>query len=85
MQVIAGLVDLNKAMPGIANSDTELTREDVLLLMEHLSGKFGKVVEWKRSSPRHGITVSTVVGYLEAVLNNNSNGTPPQEDSESSL
>lgn len=71
MQVIAGLVDLNKAMPGIANSDTELTPEDVYLLMSHLSGQMGKQIEWKRSQPRHGIKVSTVVGYLEEVLNTN--------------
>ncbi len=75
MQVIAGLVDLNKAMPGIANSDTELIKEDVLLLMEHLSGQFGTHIEWKRAQPRHGIKISTVVGYLEETLN--SNGTIP--------
>ncbi len=69
MQVIAGLVDLNRTMPGITNSDTELTREDVLLLMSHLSGQFGKTIEWDRPKTRHSITVSTVVGFLEKCLN----------------
>ena len=78
MQVLSGLVDIGKFTSGIANSDTELDREAVLLLMEHISGQIGKPVEWVRSQPRHGIKVSTVVGYLEEVLNNR-NGTFPEK------
>lgn len=82
MQVLAGLVDIGQFVPGIANNDTEMSREQVLLLMSHLSGQVGKALEWKRSQPRHGIKVSTVVGYLEAILNNN--GVPPLESEQSS-
>jgi hypothetical protein len=74
MQVFAGMVEVGRFAPGIANSDTELDKKTVLLLMEYLSGMIGKTIEWKRPSPRHGIKVSTVVGYLEEVLNS-SNGT----------
>lgn len=77
MQVMAGLVDIGRFTPGIANAETELDRKAVLLLMEHLSGQFGKTVEWQRSQPRHGIRVSTVVGYLEEILNAD-NGTPSE-------
>ncbi len=69
MQVLSGMVEVGKFTPGIANSDTELDKETVLLLMSHLSGRIGKQVEWNRAQPRRGIKVSTVVGYLEAVLN----------------
>ncbi|OHA28422.1 MAG: hypothetical protein A3C08_01465 [Candidatus Taylorbacteria bacterium RIFCSPHIGHO2_02_FULL_47_18] len=79
MQVLDGIVEIGKFTPGIANSDTELERQDVLLLMSHLSGRLNKSIEWNRPQPRHGIKVSTVVGYLEIVLN--SNGT--HEESES--
>ena len=75
MQVLSGMVDVGKFAPGIANSDTELTKKDVLLLMEHLSGQLGRRIEWNRAQPRHGIKVSTVVGYLNEMLN--SNGTTP--------
>ena len=71
MQVLSGLVDIGHFVSGVANSDTELTRKDVLLLMSHLSGQLGKTIEWNRPQPRHGIKVSTVVGYLEEVLNKN--------------
>lgn len=83
MQVMSAMVDMGKWVPGIANSDTELRRSDVVLLMSFLSGRFGKTIEWNRPQPRHGIKVSTVVGYLEAVLNN-SNGAPPHESEQSS-
>lgn len=82
MQVLAGLVDIGQFVSGIANNDTEMSREQVFLLMSHLSGQLGKTIEWKRSQPRHGIKVSTVVGYLEVVLN--SNGVPPPESEQSS-
>lgn len=71
MQVLAGVVEVGRFAPGIANSDTELDKETVLLLMGHLSGQIGKPIEWCRSAPRHGIKVSTVVGYLEEILNAN--------------
>lgn len=83
MQVMSGLVDVGKFTPGIANAETELERNTVLLLMSHLSGQLGRIVEWKRAQPRHGIKVSTVVGYLEAVLNNG-NETPPSESEDES-
>lgn len=80
MQVLSGLVDIGRFTPGIANAETELDRDVVLLLMSHLSGRINKPIEWNRSKPRHGIRVSTVVGYLEEVLNA-SNGTPPESES----
>ena len=73
MQVLSGMTDIGRFAPGIANSDTELDKETVLLLMEYLSGRVGKPLQWNRAQPRHGIKVSTVVGYLESVLNE-SNG-----------
>ena len=76
MQVLSGMVEVGKFAPGIANSDTELDKETVLLLMEYLSNRFGKTVEWNRSQPRHGIKVSTVVGYLDEMLNGNGTTTP---------
>lgn len=78
MQVMSAMIDMGKWVSGIANNDTEMSREQVLLLMSHLSGQLGKTIEWKRAQPRHSIKVSTVVGYLEAVLNNN--GVPPPPD-----
>lgn len=84
MQVMSAMVDMGKWVSGIANSDTELRRSDVVLLMSFLSGRLGKTLEWKRSQPRHGIKVSTVVGYLEAVLNNSNGAPPPPDESEQS-
>lgn len=78
MQVLSGIVEVGHFVPGIANSETELDRSTVLLLMEYMSGRTGKPIQWNRPQPRHGIKVSTVVGYLEETLNsNNGNGTEP--------
>jgi len=83
MNVLAGLVEVGHFVPGIANAETELERSTVLLLMDYMSGRTGKPIQWNRSRPRHGIKVSTVVGYLEAILSNN--GTLPENnESESS-
>ena len=78
MQVLSGMVEVGKFVPGIANSDTELDKETVLLLMEYFSNCncFGKTVKWNRSQPRRNIKVSTVVGYLDEVLNGNGIATP---------
>lgn len=78
MQVMSAMIDIGKWVPGIANNDTELRRSDAVLILSYLSGRLGKTLEWNRPQPRHGIKVSTVVGYLEAVLNSN-NGTPPPD------
>ncbi len=67
MQVMSAMVDIRKWVPGIANSDTGLTQKDVLLLISHLSAQLGRNIEWKCVGTRH--TVSTVVEYLEKVLN----------------
>ncbi|MDP3661426.1 MAG: hypothetical protein Q8R17_01045 [bacterium] len=85
MQVMSAMIDIGKWVPGIANNDTELRHSDAVLIMSYLSGRLGKTLEWNRSQPRHGIKVSTMVGYLEAVLNSN-NGAPPEspDNSESS-
>lgn len=85
MQVLSGLVEVGRFVPGIANSDTEIDRQTLLLLMEFMSARVGKPIQWNRPAPRHGIKVSTVVGYLEAVLSNNgtlpenTNGEPPSD------
>lgn len=71
MQVLSGLVEVGRFTPGIANAETELDRDIVILLMGHLSGIINKPIEWRRPQPRHGIKVSTVVGYLDEVLNAN--------------
>jgi hypothetical protein len=69
MQVLSGIVDICRFAPGIASNDTELEHESVLLIMEYLSGKIGRKVEWNREKNGSCISVSEIVEYLEGVLN----------------